>query len=84
MFAVFGFAFIAEILRERVEIALFELLPEARFLRALFLLFLVFFLVAIAQVYHFGPAQFTLPLAHIDELGLPRLPVQIETRNGNR
>ena len=83
VFAVLVFAVLAfdETLREPVEAALFEFLSGAIFLRELF--FLVFFLVAIVQVYHCGPAQFTLPLAHIDELGLPRLPVQIEPRNGN-
>jgi hypothetical protein len=46
----------AETLREPVEAAFFEFFGGATFLREL--LFLVFFLVAIAQVYHCGPSRY--------------------------
>ena len=64
---VFGFALVvcdfalfvfAESLRELPETARLEFLRAATFLRELF--FLVFFLVAMPQVYHCGPAQFIL------------------------
>jgi hypothetical protein len=51
----FAFAF-NETLREPLEAALFEFLRGAIFLRELF--FLVFFLVAMLQVYHCGPARY--------------------------
>jgi hypothetical protein len=56
--AVFAFALfaLAKTLREPVEEALFECLRIAIFLRELF--FLVFFLVAMPQVYHCGPARY--------------------------
>jgi hypothetical protein len=44
-------------LREPIEAARFEFLRGATFLRELFLVLLVFFLVAMTQVYHCGSAH---------------------------
>jgi hypothetical protein len=57
-FAVFDFAVLAfaETLREPVEAVLFEFFRGATFLREL--LFLVFFLVAMPQVYHCAPSRY--------------------------
>jgi hypothetical protein len=60
-FAVFEFVVFAleETLREPLKAALLEFLRGATFFRELLLVLPGFFLVAMSQVYHCGPAQFT-------------------------
>ena len=87
LFFIFAFAFfeftvfaLEETLREPLETALFEFLRGATFFRELFLLFLVFFLVAMSQVYHCGPLQFIFTVVG-RHLSLARSPTPMGLRH---